>query len=81
LAGLYQVNFAIPTGAIQGDNTVEIDSPDSFTVQTLIPVSTGAVGLAVPESATVPAVRSGRGQRTSKPSLRTQLPHLNQAPK
>jgi uncharacterized protein (TIGR03437 family) len=79
LAGLYQVNFDVPTGAVQGDNTVEIDGPDSFAVQTLIPVSTGAVALARPETTSaVPAGTPGRGVlRTSKPALRTQLPHLN----
>src|SRR5262249_17535889 len=75
LAGLYQVNFDVPTGAVQGDNTVEIDGPDSFAVQTLIPVSTGPVALARSETAPVPAGIPGRGRRTSKPSLRTQLPH------
>jgi uncharacterized protein (TIGR03437 family) len=77
LAGLYQVNFDVPTGAVQGDNTVEIDDPDSFAVQTLIPVSTGVAGLAIPETAASPAATAGRGPRTSKPVLRTQLPHLN----
>jgi uncharacterized protein (TIGR03437 family) len=77
LAGLYQVNFTVPTGAVQGDNTVEIHGPDSLAVQTLIPVSTGAVGLAIPETAAVPSVTAGRSLRTSKRALRAQLPHLN----
>jgi uncharacterized protein (TIGR03437 family) len=77
LAGLYQVNFTVPTGAVQGDNPVEIYGPDSLAVQTLIPVSTGAVGLAIPETAAVPSVTAGRSLRTSKRALRAQLPHLN----
>jgi uncharacterized protein (TIGR03437 family) len=67
LAGLYQVNFDIPASPANGDNTVEIDGPDSFSVQTLIPVSTAAATASAPPA--VPSGIAGRGLRSGKPSL------------
>jgi len=41
LAGLYQINFTIPTGVSNGDNFLDILGPDSYAAQALIPVGSG----------------------------------------
>lgn len=41
LAGLYQINFAIPSTATSGDNTLDISGPDSYATQALISIGTG----------------------------------------
>jgi uncharacterized protein (TIGR03437 family) len=40
LAGLYQVNFTVPSGLTAGDNSLEIVGPDSDAAEALIPVGT-----------------------------------------
>lgn len=37
-AGLYQVNFTIPSGLVSGDATVEVLAQDSATIQALLPL-------------------------------------------
>ncbi len=39
-AGLYQVDFTIPSGLVSGDASLEIIGPDSDTFQALLPVTT-----------------------------------------
>jgi uncharacterized protein (TIGR03437 family) len=41
-AGLYQLDVQVPTGLTAGDNTLDIQGPDSYTDEALIPVGTGA---------------------------------------
>ncbi|MGB6941991.1 MAG: hypothetical protein WBE37_06330 [Bryobacteraceae bacterium] len=47
-AGLYQVNFTIPSGLVSGDASIEIIGQDSDTFQALLPV-TATTSAAVPE--------------------------------
>jgi uncharacterized protein (TIGR03437 family) len=54
LAGLYQINFTVPTGVTAGDNTLEIVGPDSDAAEALIPV--GSALTASASSAPQPAV-------------------------
>jgi uncharacterized protein (TIGR03437 family) len=39
-AGLYQINFTIPTGLVSGKATLEIVGPDSDSFEALLPVTT-----------------------------------------
>ncbi|HEY2013751.1 MAG TPA: hypothetical protein VGH38_09640, partial [Bryobacteraceae bacterium] len=41
LAGLYQINFTVPTGVKTGDNFIDISGPDSYNAQALISVGAG----------------------------------------
>ncbi len=41
LSGLYQIDVEIPSGAAEGDQTLDISGPDSYTTQTLIPIGSG----------------------------------------
>ena len=38
-AGLYQINFTIPSGVVSGSASLEIIGPDSDTFQALLPVT------------------------------------------
>lgn len=38
-AGLYQVNFTIPSGLVAGDATIEVMAEDSVTIQALLPLA------------------------------------------
>jgi len=51
LAGLYQINFTVPTGLTAGDNSLDIQGPDSYASQSMISVSTSA-------AAPVPEIRA-----------------------
>lgn len=42
LAGLYQVNVTIPSGLTNGDNSLDIAGPDSYTSEVLISITGGA---------------------------------------
>lgn len=42
LAGLYQISFQVPPGLKNGDNTLDLSAPDSYTAQAVIPVGGGA---------------------------------------
>jgi uncharacterized protein (TIGR03437 family) len=39
-AGLYQINFPIPTGLALGDASLEVEGPDSDTLEALLPLTT-----------------------------------------
>jgi uncharacterized protein (TIGR03437 family) len=58
LAGLYQINFTVPSGVTAGDNTLEIVGPDSDAAEALIPV--GSALTASARSAPQPAMRRPR---------------------
>jgi len=52
LAGLYQINFTVPTGLTNGDNSIDIGGPDSYTSEALISIGTATSNAApalVPE--------------------------------
>jgi uncharacterized protein (TIGR03437 family) len=58
LAGLYQINFTVPSGVTAGDNSLEILGPDSDAAEALIPV-----GTALAASAASPAPQSAAVRR------------------
>jgi len=58
LAGLYQVNFAVPSTVTAGDNSLEIVGPDSDAAEALIPV-----GSATSASAASPAPQPAMARR------------------
>lgn len=61
-AGLYQINFAVPTGLTAGDATIEVwSSTDSDTIEALLPIATSNTA-ARPSS----AVQRPRMERTRK---------------
>jgi uncharacterized protein (TIGR03437 family) len=71
LAGLYQMNLTIPTGASAGDNYLELMGPDSDSFVALIPVAGSS-----PTSSVDSIVRARpnlRGRRTGSPSLAPSL--------
>jgi uncharacterized protein (TIGR03437 family) len=39
-AGLYQINFTVPSGLVSGDASLEIIGPDSATFQASLPITT-----------------------------------------
>ena len=57
LAGLYQINFVVPTGASSGEVTLGIAGPDSYSSESIIAVGTGTVAHPESVSAAKPAVR------------------------
>jgi uncharacterized protein (TIGR03437 family) len=59
-AGLYQINFTIPTGLVSGDADLEVAGPDSDTLEAYLPLTTTT-------SAAIPADRSNL--QTQRPSL------------
>jgi uncharacterized protein (TIGR03437 family) len=65
LAGLYQVNFAVPGTVTAGDNTLEIVGPDSDAAEALIPV-----GTALATSAAGPAPQPAAVRRPMPPRAR-----------
>ena len=58
-AGLYQINFTIPSGLVAGDAYLEIIGPDSDTFQASLPL-TNTTASAVPTADAKPAPRSRR---------------------
>lgn len=74
LAGLYQMNLTIPTGAAAGDNYLEIVGPDSDSLVALIPVGGGSTSSVA--SAIHPLSRHGRANPmpTLKPVGPLRLP-------
>jgi uncharacterized protein (TIGR03437 family) len=65
LAGLYQINFTVPTGVTAGDNTLEIVGPDSDAAEALIPV-----GTALAASSSSPAPQPAALRRPMPPRAR-----------
>jgi hypothetical protein len=58
LAGLYQIDFQIPTTITSGQHFVDIGGPDSYTVEAVIPVGSGTSSAS---SVARPFVRFPRG--------------------
>ena len=65
LAGLYQINFTVPSGVTAGNNTLEIVGPDSDAAEALIPV-----GTALAASAASPAPQPAAVRRLMPPRAR-----------
>ncbi len=60
-AGLYQLNITIPAGLTAGDNYLDIEGPDSYSSEALLPIGNG--------TASVPAraeVQDGQTYKSSK---------------
>ncbi len=71
LAGLYQINLTIPTGLTSGNNFLDIQGPDSYTSEAIIPVGTGvATTSAEPEAAGLSPVAHRKPRLAEKPVLR-----------
>jgi uncharacterized protein (TIGR03437 family) len=64
LAGLYQVNFTVPSGVTAGDNSLEIVGPDSDAAEALIPVGTALATSAASPSPQPAIARRHRPRRT-----------------
>ncbi len=71
LAGLYQINFTVPTGVTSGEVTLGIAGPDSYSSESIIAVGTGTV--AQPESVSVakpaPMHKLPRPRGAARPDL------------
>ena len=65
LAGLYQINFTVPTGVTAGNNTLEIVGPDSDAAEALIPV-----GSVLAASSSSPAPQPAAVRRLMPPRAR-----------
>ncbi len=57
LAGLYQINFTVPAGAVAGDNSLGILGPDSYSDESIIPVSSGSTASARSSPEATPAAK------------------------
>lgn len=58
--GLYQLNLTIPTGLTTGDTFLNIEGPDSFSSEALIPIGSGTGVNAVPAR---PEIQNGQAQK------------------
>jgi len=63
---LYQINVTIPSGLTAGDNVLDVEGPDSYTQQVVIPIGSGT-------AAVEPALQ------TATPAVHRK-PHPNQKP-
>jgi uncharacterized protein (TIGR03437 family) len=70
LAGLYQINVTVPSGVTAGDNYLDIEGPDSYATEALIPVGSGGT---ITGSATAPQPAL-RKKPKSSPSVRRSMP-------
>jgi len=68
-AGLYQLNIAIPTGLTAGDNYLDIQGPDSYSSEALLPIGSGS------GAAAVPVVRAEEKNSQTYKSTKHQKPH------
>ncbi len=64
-AGLYQINFVVPTSAPPGNDALAIVGPGSYSSQALLPVGAGSAG-----HSTLPAASATSNQRKVLPRLR-----------
>jgi uncharacterized protein (TIGR03437 family) len=72
LAGLYQLNVTIPPAVTAGDNYLDIEGPDSYATEALIPVGSGGA-ITGSTTAPQPALRTKPRSSTSGRRL---APHL-----
>lgn len=63
-AGLYQINLTIPTGLTAGDNPLDIEGPDSYSSEALLPIGSGVAGGA--PSLAGAEVQNGQAQKPAK---------------
>jgi uncharacterized protein (TIGR03437 family) len=79
LAGLYQINLTVPSGVSAGDNSLDIEGPDSYATEALI-----SVGSAQTSSASSAPQAAVRKLPKSTPTVRRAAPRLaptNPAPR
>jgi uncharacterized protein (TIGR03437 family) len=69
LAGLYQINFTVPAAATAGNNSLGILGPDSYSDESIIPVSSGSTAL---------ARSSPEASPEAMPAAKKKLPQLPQ---
>jgi uncharacterized protein (TIGR03437 family) len=70
-AGLYQLNFVVPTGLTAGDNFFDIAGPDAFSSEALIPIGNG----------TAAAARGAEPQKSKAPKgTKRKMPRPSQKP-
>jgi len=62
-AGLYQINFAIPSGLDSGDASLEVIGPDSDTFQALLPVTSSTAASVKSENQNAGVPRAIRHRR------------------
>jgi uncharacterized protein (TIGR03437 family) len=62
-AGLYQINITIPAGLTAGDNYLQIEGPDSFSEEALIPIGSGTAAGFTPVGT---EVQNGQAQKPAK---------------
>jgi uncharacterized protein (TIGR03437 family) len=70
LAGLYQINVTIPTGLTSGNNVLDIEGPDSYASEAVIPVGTGGATTTVEPAVAEPASGHRKLKPAEKPALR-----------
>jgi uncharacterized protein (TIGR03437 family) len=70
LAGLYQINFTVPAAATAGDNSLGILGPDSYSDESIIPVSSGSTAAARSSVEATPAARKKLPARLTRPASR-----------
>jgi len=60
LTGLYQLNFAIPTGLVAGDASLEIQEPDSDNIEALLPLASTTFSARPKSDGKLPRLRRHR---------------------
>ncbi len=70
LAGLYQINFTIPTTVTAGANSLGITGPDSYSNEAYIPIGSGSTAIDRPSPEAAPAVKKRLPQRLIRPPTR-----------
>jgi uncharacterized protein (TIGR03437 family) len=63
LVGLYQLDVQVPTGLTAGDNYLDVEGPDSYTTEALIPVGSGSASA----SAAAPGASARQLPKVSPP--------------
>ena len=76
LAGLYQINLTIPSGLTAGDNSLDIQGPDSYTSEATIPIGSGSSTATAEPQAVIAARPTARPrpQLAGKPALQRPRP-------
>jgi uncharacterized protein (TIGR03437 family) len=59
-AGLYQINFTIPTGLVAGDASLEIQGPDSDNIEALLPLASTTFSARPKSAGRLPQLRRHR---------------------
>jgi uncharacterized protein (TIGR03437 family) len=65
--GLYQLNITIPAGLTAGDNYLDIQGPDSYSSEALIPIGSGIGAASVPARAEIENSQTYKSSKHRKP--------------